>query len=363
MYSISLFFYGVFGSGGAYVTGFVLSMELIDKKRRTYCGTAFSASFATGVCFVALWSYLIRDVTMLQTVFALHALMLFGHFWFIDESIRWLWSQGLIKEAVAIARKATRINGKTFNNVDERKYSVVALKAVNTVSESYGLSDLFRTPNLRFRAINTAFQWFSIALCFYGLAFNTGGLPGNPYLVFFLSGLADLPGHLLVILIVDKTGRRPLNAFFLFIGGVACIVTTFIPRGLVVTTIAMLAKIAMAGCFAVIYNYTAELFPTVVRNSAVGLCSMSARMGGMLTPQITLLDSLDKSIPTLVFGGVAVVAAFTGLFLPETLHKEMPQSLQDGENFGKGDTAFSSCCGGPSSQEYLRDPEAGRRLK
>jgi hypothetical protein len=39
----------------------------------------------------------------------------------------------------------------------------------------------------------------------------------------------------------------------------------------------------------VIYNYTAELFPTVVRNSAVGLCSMSARMGGMLTPQITLL--------------------------------------------------------------------------
>ncbi len=46
----------------------------------------------------------------------------------------------------------------------------------------------------------------------------------------------------------------------------------------------MIAKIAMAGCFAVIYNYTAELFPTVVRTSAVGLCSMAARFGGMLTP-------------------------------------------------------------------------------
>jgi OCT family organic cation transporter-like MFS transporter 16 len=149
----------------------------------------------------------------------------------IDESIRWLWSQGRIKEAVAIARKATRVNGKTFNTVDERKYSVAQLKAGNQVSESYGLSDLFKTPNLRFRALNTAFQWFSIALCFYGLAFNTGALPGDPYFVFFLSGLADLPGHLLVILIVDKTGRRPLNAAFLFIGGVACIATTFIPRG------------------------------------------------------------------------------------------------------------------------------------
>lgn len=40
----------------------------------------------------------------------------------------------------------------------------------------------------------------------------------------------------------------------------------------------------------------------------------------------------------------------------------MPQSLEDGENFGRGDTAFSSCCG-KSSQDYMRDPEAGRRLK
>lgn len=166
-----------------------------------------------------------------QPILILSIYFLYKKLRFIDESIRWLWSQGRIREAVAIARKACRVNGKTFNDVDARKYSVAALKAVNEASESYGLSDLFRTPNLRFRAINTAFQWFSIALCFYGLAFNTGGLPGNPYFVFFLSGLADLPGHLLVILIVDKTGRRSLNAFFLFVGGVACIVTTFIPRG------------------------------------------------------------------------------------------------------------------------------------
>jgi len=121
------------------------------------------------------------------------------------------------------------VNGRSFNNSYEGKYQAAALKTYN--EESYGLSDLFKTPNLRFRAINTAFQWFSIALCFYGLAFNTGALPGDPYFVFFLSGLADLPGHLLVILVVDKTGRRCLNAFFLFVGGVACVGTTFIPRG------------------------------------------------------------------------------------------------------------------------------------
>ena len=44
--------------------------------------------------------------------------------------------------------------------------------------------------------------------------------------------------------------------------------------------------------FGVCYIYTAELFPTVIRNNAVAMASMFARVGSMLAPIIS--GVLDK---------------------------------------------------------------------
>jgi len=81
-------------------------------------------------------------------------------------------------------------------------------------------------------------------------------------------------------------------------------------------------------------------------------------------------DSLDKMVPTIVFGSMALAAALVALFLPETLNKELAQTLEDGENFGVGDTAFNSCCKSSPSKGHLvtvipqsLDPESGHMLK
>ena len=51
----------------------------------------------------------------------------------------------------------------------------------------------------------------------------------------------------------------------------------------------MIGKFAISGTFTITYNYTAELFPTVVRTSAVGMGSIGARITGALTPFVALL--------------------------------------------------------------------------
>lgn len=64
-------------------------------------------------------------------------------------------------------------------------------------------------------------------------------------------------------------------------------------------------------------------------------------------------DSLDKTLPTVIFASIAVTSGLLALLLPETLNQPMPQSLEDGERFGQGDTACASCFGRkPADQKY-----------
>ncbi|KAG8239287.1 hypothetical protein J437_LFUL017380 [Ladona fulva] len=73
------YLYGIFGSAGSYITGFVLTMEMVGPSKRTICGVAFQAAFAVGVMLDALWGFLIADRQILQVVYGLHSLLLIGH--------------------------------------------------------------------------------------------------------------------------------------------------------------------------------------------------------------------------------------------------------------------------------------------
>lgn len=64
------------------------------------------------------------------------------------------------------------------------------------------------------------------------------------------------------------------------------------------TAVVFLGKFCIAGAFAIIYNYTVERFPTVVRNTAIGLGSMFARLAGSFTPFVGLMVSKIKYFNT-----------------------------------------------------------------
>ncbi|XP_037050359.1 organic cation transporter protein [Bradysia coprophila] len=337
------FLYGIFGSAGSYICGFVLTMELVGPSKRTACGIAFQAMFAGGVMLVAGWGALIPDRQILQMVYGLHGLLLVAHWWIMDESPRWLWMQGKFSSAVNIVSKGVKMNGRGI--ALDKEYYISRGNATftkQTETSSAGISDLFKTPRLRMKTLNVCLCWFANSLVYYGLSLSAGKLYGNPFLILFLMGLVEFPSYIVIVLVLDRFGRRSITSGLMLLGGLCCIIAVFIAQGsTAATTIVMLGKLFIAGSFAVIYNYSAELFPTVVRNSAMGLGSMCARLSGALTPLITLLDSFDPKVPAVIFGIVALASGFWVMFLPETMDQPMPQSLEDGETFGTGNTCFS----------------------
>ena len=56
----------------------------------------------------------------------------------------------------------------------------------------------------------------------------------------------------------------------------------------------MLGKFGITSAFSMVYVYTAELYPTVVRNMGVGASSMASRLGSILSPYFVYLGKLTS---------------------------------------------------------------------
>jgi len=67
----------------------------------------------------------------------------------------------------------------------------------------------------------------------------------------------------------------------------------------------MLGKFCISGAYAVVYLFSTEQFPTVVKNSGLGMCSLFARFGGLACPYVVLLGTTWKPLPLIIFGALS----------------------------------------------------------
>ncbi|KAJ8316720.1 hypothetical protein KUTeg_005730 [Tegillarca granosa] len=151
--------------------------------------------------------------------------------------------------------------------------------------------------------------------------------------------------YTLTILLLDRIGRKKLHCLCMVLGGTACLSTIFtILYGgeklqALTVTLAMVGKLGAAAAFAVIYVFSAELYPTVVRNAGMGASSCCARIGGMVAPYVAdsakmIGGDIGQAVPLIIFGAASVFAGILSLWLPETLGHKLPETIEDGIIFG-----------------------------
>ena len=86
----------------------------------------------------------------------------------------------------------------------------------------------------------------------------------------------------------------------------------------------ILGKMGTSAVFQLIFLYAAELFPTIIRTTALGISNTTSGIGSISAPFVIGLGGI---IPLITMGGLAIVGGLLGMFLPETLGSPLPTTL------------------------------------
>jgi len=130
-----------------------------------------------------------------------------------------------------------------------------------------------------------------------------------------------------------------------FFRGVACVITVMLPDDAVDETLVLylISKALLSASFLIIYPFAGELYPTQVRGIGIGASSYIGGLGLIVIPFVTYLGKDNLKLPLVIMGFVSMLGGMTGLRLPETLHHRLPQTIEEGEEFGKN-WQFKDCC-------------------
>ncbi|XP_011842162.1 PREDICTED: solute carrier family 22 member 7 isoform X1 [Mandrillus leucophaeus] len=310
-----------------------LELEWLDVEHRTVAGVLSSTFWTGGVMLLALVGYLIRDWRWLLLAVTLPCAPGILSLWWVPESARWLLTQGRVKEAHRYLLHCARLNGRPVCEDSLSQEAVSKVAAEERVVRRPSYLDLFRTPRLRHISLCCVVVWFGVNFSYYGLSLDVSGLGLNVYQTQLLFGAVELPFKLLVYLSVRHAGRRLTQAGTLLGTALALGTRLLVSSDMKSwsTVLAVMGKGFSEAAFTTVYLFTSELYPTVLRQTGMGLTALVGRLGGSLAPLAALLDGVWLSLPKLVYGGIALLAAGTALLLPETRQAQLPETIQDVE--------------------------------
>ncbi|CAB1340375.1 unnamed protein product [Coregonus sp. 'balchen'] len=281
------------------MNAFVLGTEWTGSKHRMLAGIITDYFFGFGYIILAGLAYLIRDWRKLQLAISAPGFLFIFYIWVLPKSARWLMANQRNEEAVDLIRKAALMNGKPLREDIEICQGYKDMVKIEE-STKYTVVDLVRTPKMRRNSLIMFYLWFVNVLVYYGLSLNISDFGMNIYLTQLIFGLVEMPARTITLFTLNRS-RRISQLAFLAVGGLACLLTVFIPD--------------------------AESF----RQSGIGMSSMCARAGGVLAPIIYLLRGVSKNAPMVLFGLCTLLGAALTLLLPETAHQHLADTIEDVE--------------------------------
>lgn len=319
-----------------YGSGFVLGAEWVSSEYRVLTSIIVAGTVPLGEILLAVCAMYFPHFRSLLLVIFVPGLLVFIYHWLIPESTRWLYVTGRYKQAEkdlkALATSQKRqIPQKTYDSV---RIQYQKLDQHETERDAHiSFMTIVRNKTLLLRFISLSFCWIVNSFVFYGIGISSTRIQGdaNKYLSFIIVSFFELPGTFAVLLLLDRCGRRSTLCGSLALSGMAIILSTLVPDEYksIIICLLIVSKSAITCSFISLYVYTAELWPTCLRNTMMGMCSMVGRLGGIFAAAVILLTYIMPELPFILFGASALMSAILIRFNPETNGRKLPDTIDD----------------------------------
>lgn len=322
-----------FGVGGSSIGIYVLVTEMVGVRHRSLIGVSLWYCWTFSLLFLDLLAYFIRDWRTLALACGVPAIpVVLG--WFITrESPRWLLLKGKAKRAEVILKRVSEVNGKEMPKDD--------LMEPEDQTRIGDVRDLFSSKLMARKTLLSWYIWFVCGMVYYGVYLSTPNVGGNLYMNFFLTSFIEVFCLPIIVWSSDRFGRKKVIIGSLILAAVSSIGAVLLTteddsnKGMLAGRIIfsmVFAKVFITITFDLVYVYSAELFPTVIRNIGMGTSTASARIGAFCSPYIVYLSNVHIMLPYAVMGGNALLCGLLCLTLPETANQPTLEII-DGKKY------------------------------
>ncbi len=231
------------------------------------------------------------------------------------ESPVYLTSRGRKDKALQILKRIASLN----NCPDVLDgYELISQQEQKPLNFLHLFSKEFAAHTLKITAIwilQVAGYWgvtvfFPVYLSEFGL---------DQYFCMFINICANIPGHFLLIILIDRPWFGRIRTLRIFSSGamISLLLTALLQDEVSISVLAVFTYFFMIPIFAILQTYTTETYPTLLRNTAMSWALMMICIPGMTTAFIgaELVSSDKKWLYPLVWGLVFVLQLLVSLTL------------------------------------------------
>uniref|UniRef100_A0A0N5AXT5 MFS domain-containing protein n=1 Tax=Syphacia muris TaxID=451379 RepID=A0A0N5AXT5_9BILA len=299
----------------AQLAAYVLCIEVTGIRYRAAFGSMLQAPWVLGCLFVTLTAYISRSWRKVQLVTALLHVIAVLLLCALPESPRWLVISNRVEEAEHYIRQACRYECRPSLPCDLELVKHTEQQRWVKKNRQANVFSILKSRVLCFRAAVLSTIWISTALIYFVL-FDQAGL--GKFSIssnFFINNAIVAASEISAMfgcMYLFRFGHKNSQIIAL-IGAV-----TFMYATIGATHHNLLF---IRGSFNVLYIFSLELYPTVIRSSAIGINLMVRLMKWFESIRHFL-------IPLTALFVFSVFATVLGIFLPESLDRPLPDTLQ-----------------------------------